>query len=59
MTDRAPLPVLALSDCLCAAADDLHVALTSRDARRLAPHVVELLELCGYTIQFDHERNRP
>jgi hypothetical protein len=54
--DRA---VLVIGDMLSAAADDLNVALTSRDARRLAPHVVELLNLAGYQITYDNERNRP
>jgi hypothetical protein len=42
--------VLVLGDMIAAAADDLGVPLGSRDVRRLAPHIVELLELAGYCI---------
>lgn len=50
MTDRA---VLVIGDSLAAAADDLHIWVSSRDARRLAPRIVELLEVAGY--QITHE----
>jgi hypothetical protein len=45
-----PLPVLALADMLCASADDLRVALTRRDADRLADHTLALLQLAGYEL---------
>lgn len=47
----APLPELVLGDMIAAACDDLGVPLGSRDVRRLAPHIVELLALAGYHIE--------
>lgn len=43
-------PVLVLVDMLCAGADDLGIRLTARDARRLGPRLVELLEVAGYEL---------
>jgi len=56
MTDLA---ALVLGDMLCAGADDLHVHLSSRDGRRLAPHVLELLAIAGWQLVPTHERNHP
>jgi hypothetical protein len=50
------LAVLALGDMLCAAADDLAIPLSSRDARRVAPHVVELLGVAGWQLVPTPER---
>lgn len=50
MTDRTDLAVLALGDQIAASADDLGVRITTRDARRLAPHVLELLALAGWEL---------
>ena len=44
------LASVVLGDMICAAADDLAIALSSRDARRLAPHVVEMLGLAGWEL---------
>jgi hypothetical protein len=47
--DTPPL-VLALGDALAGAADDLGVTLRGVDARRMAPHVVELLAVAGWVL---------
>lgn len=57
MSPDPPLAVLVLGDMLAAACDDLHVPVTSRDVRRLAPHVLELLALAGW--ELDHDPCRP
>jgi hypothetical protein len=51
--------VLVIGDMLAAAADDLDVRLTTRDARRLAPRVVELLALAGYEITRPEPEPKP
>lgn len=53
MTTRLPfdLPVLVLGDMIAAACDDLGIKFTSRDIRRVAPRVIELLALAGYRIE--------
>jgi hypothetical protein len=45
------LAPIVLADMLCAAADDLGIALTRRDADRLADHVLGLLEVAGYELR--------
>jgi hypothetical protein len=44
------LAAIVLADMLCAAADDLGIALERRDADRLAGHALELLAVAGYEL---------
>ena len=51
-----PYPAVVFGDMLLAAADDVTIALTAADARRLAARIAELLELAGYELVHPEDR---
>lgn len=51
MTDSVALPELVLADMLCAAADNDGIALSRRDATRLAHGALELLAIAGWALE--------